>query len=99
MLLVALLWLSLLNPSRADHLVDSLAGPQHEYKIVLGGALLAYSILLRSRDSRFQVVVSGSGPVLGDAGIFHLQSVGLATRGAKKGTLEWRASSQVGRSF
>jgi hypothetical protein len=41
MLLAMLLWLSLLNPPRADHLVDSLAGPQHEYKIVLGAALLA----------------------------------------------------------
>jgi hypothetical protein len=41
MLLSMVLWLSLLNPSRADHFVDSLAGPQHEYKIVLGAALLA----------------------------------------------------------
>jgi hypothetical protein len=41
MLLVMLLWISLLNPSRADRLVDSLAGPQHEYKIVLGAGLLA----------------------------------------------------------
>jgi hypothetical protein len=39
MLLSMLLWLSLLNPPRADHLVDSLAGPQQEYKIVLGAAL------------------------------------------------------------
>ena len=41
MLLTMLLWLSLLNPSSADHFVDSLAGPQHEYKIVLGAALLS----------------------------------------------------------
>jgi hypothetical protein len=41
MLLIMPLWLSLLNPSRADRLVDSFAGPQHEYKIVLGAALLA----------------------------------------------------------
>jgi hypothetical protein len=41
MLLVMLLWLSLLNPPEADHLVDSLAGSQHEYKIVLGAALLS----------------------------------------------------------
>jgi len=41
MLLIVLLWVSLLNPLRADRLVDSLAGPQHEYKIVLGAALLA----------------------------------------------------------
>jgi hypothetical protein len=41
MLLIVLLWVSLLNPARADHLVDSLAGPQHEYKIVLGAAVLA----------------------------------------------------------
>jgi len=36
-----LLWLSLLNPPKADHLANSLAGSQHEYKIVLGAALLA----------------------------------------------------------
>jgi hypothetical protein len=41
MLLTLLLWLSLLNPRKADHLVDSLAGSQHEYKIVLGAALLS----------------------------------------------------------
>ncbi|MGA8214780.1 MAG: hypothetical protein WB799_14385, partial [Candidatus Sulfotelmatobacter sp.] len=41
MLLVMLLWLSLINPPKADHLVDSLAGPQQEYKIVLGAALLS----------------------------------------------------------
>jgi hypothetical protein len=40
-LLTALLWLALLNPSRADRLVDSLAGPQHEYKMVLGTAVFA----------------------------------------------------------
>ena len=41
MIVIMLLWLSLLNPHKADQLVDSLAGPQHEYKIVLGAALLA----------------------------------------------------------
>jgi len=41
MLLVMLLWLSLLNPPKADHLANSLAGSQHEYKIVLGAALLS----------------------------------------------------------
>jgi hypothetical protein len=41
MVLTLLLWLSLLNPPRADRLVDCIAGPQHEYKIVLGAALLA----------------------------------------------------------
>jgi hypothetical protein len=41
MLLAMLLWLALLNPSKADHLANSLAGPQHEYKIVLGAALLS----------------------------------------------------------
>jgi hypothetical protein len=41
MILIMLLWLSLFNPPKADHFVDSLAGPQHEYKIVLGAALLA----------------------------------------------------------
>jgi hypothetical protein len=41
MLLIVLLWLALINPPRADRFVNSLAGPQHEYKIVLGAALLA----------------------------------------------------------
>jgi hypothetical protein len=41
MLLTMLLWLSLLNPPKADRLVDSLAGSQREYKIVLGAALLS----------------------------------------------------------
>jgi len=41
MLLTMLLWLSLLNPQRADGLANSLAGSPHEYKIVLGAALLS----------------------------------------------------------
>ena len=41
MIVILLLWLSLLAPARADRLVDSLAGAQHEYKIVLGAGLLA----------------------------------------------------------
>jgi hypothetical protein len=36
-----MLWLCLLNPPRADRFVNSLAGREHEYLIVLGGALLA----------------------------------------------------------
>lgn len=44
MLLVMLLWLSLLDPHRADHLANSLAGSQHEYKIVLGAAMLATAL-------------------------------------------------------
>ena len=41
MLFTVLLWLSLLNPPKADRLVNSLAGSQHEYTIVLGAALLS----------------------------------------------------------
>jgi hypothetical protein len=41
MLLTMVLWLSLLNPPKADHLVDSLAGSQNEYKFVLGAGLLS----------------------------------------------------------
>ena len=52
-LLTVLLWLSLLNPSKADHFIDTLAGAQHEYKIVLGAALLATAIA-------FVAAVSGS---------------------------------------
>jgi hypothetical protein len=40
-LLSMALRLSLISPSRADRFVDSLAGPHHEYKIVLGTVLLA----------------------------------------------------------
>ncbi len=49
------LWLSLLNPPRADHLVDSLAGPQHECKIVLGAAVLsmAFSFIAAIRGSKW----------------------------------------------
>ncbi len=55
MLLVMVLWLSLLNPPKADHLVDSLAGPQHEYKIVLGAALLStlFSFIAAVRGSKW----------------------------------------------
>ena len=55
MLLAMLLWLSLLNPPRADHLADSLAGPQHEYKIVLGVALLSivFSFIAAIRGSKW----------------------------------------------
>ena len=40
-MLTAALWLSLLNARAADRYIDSLAGAQHEYKIVLGAGLLA----------------------------------------------------------
>ena len=55
MLLTMLLWLSLLNPPRADRIVDSLAGPRHEYKIVLGAALLsiAFSFIAAIRVSKW----------------------------------------------
>ena len=55
MLLTVLLWLSLLNPSKADHLVDSFAGAQHEYKIVLGAALLStvFSFIGAIRGSKW----------------------------------------------
>lgn len=55
MLLTMLLWLSLLNPPKADHLVNSLAGPQHEYKMVLGAALLStvFSFIAAIRGSKW----------------------------------------------
>jgi hypothetical protein len=34
-----------LDASRVDHLGDGLAGPQHEYKIVLGIALLPVALV------------------------------------------------------
>jgi hypothetical protein len=55
MLLIVPLWLSLLNPPRADRIFDSLAGPQHEYKIILGAALLStvLSFIAAIRASRW----------------------------------------------
>jgi hypothetical protein len=41
MLLTTLLWLCLLEPGRADRIVDSLAGFRNEYRVVLGAGLLA----------------------------------------------------------
>jgi len=41
MLLTTLLWLCLLEPSRADGIVDNLAGFRNEYRVVLGAGLLA----------------------------------------------------------
>jgi hypothetical protein len=58
MLLIGLLWLSLLNPPAADRLMDSLAGSQHEYKIVLGAALLAtvFAFVAAIRGSKWWYV-------------------------------------------
>jgi hypothetical protein len=55
LLLAMLLWLSLLNPHKADHLANSLAGSQHEYKIVLGAGLLSmvFSFLAAIRASKW----------------------------------------------
>ena len=41
MMVTLALWLSLLRPHLADRIIDGLAGPQHEYKIVLGAAIIA----------------------------------------------------------
>ena len=58
MLLVMLLWLSLLNPPRADHFTNRLAGSQHEFEIVLGAALLAtiLSFIAAIRGSKWWYV-------------------------------------------
>jgi spore maturation protein SpmA len=58
MLLTMLLWLSLLKPQKADHFVDSLAGSQHEYKIVLGATLLStvFSFIAAIRGSKWWYV-------------------------------------------
>ncbi|MGA7906864.1 MAG: hypothetical protein WCA16_05595 [Candidatus Sulfotelmatobacter sp.] len=55
LLLATLLWFSLLNPPKADHLVNSLAGSRHEYKIVLGAALLSvvFSFTAAVRGSKW----------------------------------------------
>ena len=41
LMLILALWFSLLNPRAADRYIDSLAGSEHEYKIVLGAGLVA----------------------------------------------------------
>jgi hypothetical protein len=58
MLLTMLLWFSLLNPQKADRFVDSLAGSQHEYKIVLGATLLStvFSFIAAIRGSKWWYV-------------------------------------------
>jgi len=58
MLLTMLLWFSLLKPQKADHFVDSLAGSQHEYKIVLGATLLStvFSFIAAIRGSKWWYV-------------------------------------------
>jgi predicted phage tail protein len=65
MTLVVLLWLSLLSPRKADLFVDSLAGSQHEYKIVLGAAMLAtvfaFVAAVRGSNWWYLAVVVSSG--------------------------------------
>ena len=41
MLITSLLWFSLLDARKADRIVNSLAGADNEYKVVLGAGLLA----------------------------------------------------------
>src|ERR1700687_5209926 len=48
-----------------------------------------YSILIRRCDPRLQVVVYRSGSVVGNAGVFHLQPVGLSD-----GRQVWRNGSE-----
>jgi uncharacterized membrane protein YagU involved in acid resistance len=55
MLLTLLLWGSLLDPSKADHLVNSLAGSQHEYTVVFGVALfsIVFSFIAAIRGTKW----------------------------------------------
>jgi hypothetical protein len=46
MLLTMLLWLSLLDPVKADRIVDNFAGFRNEYRVVLGAGLLAVLLSL-----------------------------------------------------
>ena len=39
--MVPILWLCLLEPGRADRIVDNLAGFRNEYRVVLGAGLVA----------------------------------------------------------
>jgi hypothetical protein len=58
MLMTMLLWLSLLNPPKADRFFDNLAGSEHEYKIVLCIALLSVvlSFIAAVRGSKWWYV-------------------------------------------
>ena len=70
MLLTVLLWLSLLDASMADRLVDNLAGPQNEYKMVLGTGLLAvvFAFVAAIRAAKSWYV--GVAFALGTLGVF-----------------------------
>jgi len=57
MLLTTLLWLCLLDASRADRIADNLAGFRNEYRVVLGAGLLAVILSFVAADPRSQVVV------------------------------------------
>jgi len=46
MLLTMILWLCLLEPGKADRLVDNLAGFRNEYRVVLGVGLAAVLLSL-----------------------------------------------------
>jgi len=54
-LLTSLLWLSLLKPGWADHVVNGLVGARHEYRAVLGAALLAavFALVASIRGARW----------------------------------------------
>jgi len=69
MLLTMRLWLSLLDPDKADRIVDNLAGFRNEYRVVLGAGLLAVllSLVAAIRAARWYVAVMCS---LGTLGFF-----------------------------
>lgn len=65
-----LFWFSLLDTAKADRIVDNLAGPQHEYKIVLGAGLLTavFAFVAAIHGSKWWYFVVGLS--LGTLGFF-----------------------------
>ena len=70
MLLTLLLWLALLDVGTADRLVDRLAGPQNEYKIVLGTGLLAVVLAFVAAVRGAKGWLAGLALSLGTLGFF-----------------------------
>jgi len=70
MLLTAILWLCLLDPGKADRIVDNLAGFRNEYRVVLGAGLVAVllSFVAAIRAARWWYAALGCS--LGTLGFF-----------------------------
>ena len=78
MLLVVLMWVSLVDPRTADRLVDSLAGAQHEYKVVLGMGFVATVLAMVAAVRGAKWWYAGVALTLGTLGFFTFALSGRA---------------------